>query len=193
MDYYQEQPKKIKFGGFVMTFIIMDLVFSCLRIPMVALSIFGYTEIEPTDPIYQTTLFEIMTGLGIILFGILANILILVKKRIGCSLAWGNVLVTISSIMVGLWQASIVFGSSDIDEGPEKVGVILGGSCAIIIRVGILVCYIIAVLKAQKCLSKIADPYQYTLQNSPDNVPDYDNADWNDTNFDPNKNGQEHL
>jgi len=126
--------------------IIIDLVFCSLRLLLVPLSIFGMTVIEPSDPLYPTAIFEILTLLGIALFGIPGNALLLMGKPIGILLVGLAILATIGSIGVGFWQMPIM-----LDEfppgSPERTGGMIGGVVVALIRLGIIVMVGAALMK----------------------------------------------
>lgn len=132
-DYNQPSP----LPTFVKVVAIIDLVFCGIRLLLVPLSIYGMTIIDPGDPLYPTAVFEVLTLLGISLFGIPGNALILMGKPIGILLVALAIVATIGSIGVGFWQLPIML--DEFPQGsPERTGGVIGGVVVALIRVGII-------------------------------------------------------
>ncbi|MCK9554788.1 hypothetical protein M0R36_03095 [bacterium] len=131
---------------FSKTFFIMDLVFSSLRIPLVLLGIIGMISLQKDDPIYFSGYFEILTGAGIAVFGLWANIALLAKKPSGITMAYYNIAFTIGSVLVGIWQI-IIQSSAVAGDAVRVASFSIGSGFAFIIRIALLACYFIAVKK----------------------------------------------
>jgi hypothetical protein len=145
-------------GGFVLTVVILDIVFCCLRLLLVLVGVAGYASLPQDFPLRPTAIYEFGTGFGIVVFGLLANTLILLKKRIGIPLAAVSVLFTVLSVFVGVWQAKLM-APNDLGT-PEGPGFLIGACFGITVRVGLLVLYIAAVVQARKRIAQIAEQSQ---------------------------------
>lgn len=133
--------------GFAKAMFIIDLIFCTLRLPMVLLAFVGYATLQQrNDPLLSTVVGEIAAGIGIVLFGIPANILALLRVRMAVWLAALSLIATAGSIAVGIWQ-----GTFKIDEfpvgTPQRMGAVVGLALAIIIRVGLAGAYLGAVVQ----------------------------------------------
>lgn len=132
---------------------ILSLIFCLIRIPLVAMGIMGYSELAALGhPMAMAAPWEILTGIGMVICGILGNILLLAKKRAGVAIGWGLMGCTIGSIAVGLWEASIMLGQFP-DGSPQKVGGYIGAAITLVIRLALVVLYIIALNKASAFLN----------------------------------------
>jgi hypothetical protein len=150
-------PDRVKLGAFVLTMVILDLVFSCLRLALGLFALVGLAIMAEDDPMRQTAIFEAVTALAMAIFGIPANTLILLKKRIGIPLAAVKILFTLANVGVGTWQASLMF-PADL-SGPEGagflVGFIIGVGFVFTLRLGLLGLYIAALVLANKRLAPL--------------------------------------
>lgn len=133
--------------GFAKTMFIIDLIFCCLRVPMVMLAFVGYATLQQrNDPLLPTVMGEIAAGIGIALFGIPANILALLRVRMAVWLAALSLIATSGSIAVGIWQGT--FKIEEFPAGsPQRMGAVVGMAFAIIVRVGLAGAYLGAVVQ----------------------------------------------
>ncbi|MBN1552724.1 hypothetical protein JW979_14720 [bacterium] len=127
----------------------IDIGLSSLRLPLAFLSIIGYMAMEANDPIRGTAVFEIITGFLIFAAGLTANILCLLRKYIGITLGYINVGVTILSMIVGIWQITIMHDAVRPGSA-ESFGFLIGVIASITIRLGILGLYIAALILFKK-------------------------------------------
>lgn len=137
-----EAPLQPRLPGFCKVVFIFDLVFCILRLPLAALGVVGYFAMiqeNPGDPLLATVIFEIVTGAGIVAFGITGNSLLLAQKSWGVYLGFLAVIFTIGSIAAGLWQLWLA-----MQPMPPKMqaAAMVGGAITLGIRLGInaLVC-----------------------------------------------------
>lgn len=139
-----------RFPVFARVMFIVSLVFCCLRMLMVPLSILGYASGAAAE-MGTSVLFEIITGIGIAVFGVLGNGLLLARKPIGVTFGWLLVLSVLGSLAVGLWQAFMLW--SDMEPGtPEFIGIVIGLVFTLAIRVSLLIAYIAALMMFGKWL-----------------------------------------
>ena len=122
-------------------------------------SAIGWAMMEKGSPLYPTAGLEVISGLGIALFGIPGNVMVLLKKPGGIPLCYLNVACTVLSLIVGVWQATILVGNTS--GGAETVGALFGGMIALVIRAVLLVLYIAAVRMAQRHFSEVPGPRPY--------------------------------
>jgi hypothetical protein len=150
-----------KLPAFVTAFTIADLVFCSLRLILAGFSAIGFAMMEKGSPLYPTAGLEVISGLGIALFGIPGNIMVLLKKPGGIPLCYLNVASTVLSLIVGVWQATILVGNTS--GGAETVGALFGGMVALVVRAILLVLYIAVVRMAQKHFSEAPSQRPYAL------------------------------
>ena len=150
-------PAAPKLGGFIMTMVIMDLVFCTLRLLAAAMSMIGATMLPANNPLLQSVPFEIATSLGVAVCGLTGNTLILLKKKLGVAISVGTVLFTVGSIGVGAWQAMLLCPAKL--NTPEGVGHVIGVAFALIVRTILLVLYGIALRIAATKLGSSTSSY----------------------------------
>jgi len=144
-------PSPLKLPAFIMTFVIMDLVFSCLRIIFGLSGIADSGAIASDNPLHATVPFELTANFGMGVFGIIAAILLLGKRPLGPAIGWVKIVFAILGIIVGVWQLSVTpLPEGGGDAKAMRIGFALGGGFVLILRVGLLVCYTIAVTQAAK-------------------------------------------
>jgi len=143
-----------KLPGFVMGFVIADLVFCFVRIFIALLSIVGMVGISRTSPIFYSGMFEILFNSMIVIFGLSGNILILCKKPLGVKLAYINIMATIGGMLVGIWQVLSMF---DTGDKAKFIGAIIGLLMMVMARSVILGFYWNAISKAKAFFAKCAD------------------------------------
>lgn len=135
---------------------IVSLVFSVLRILFVALGILGYIMMaDMVNPPagFALAIPELLAGVGIIIFGLLGNSLMLARKKIGVTLGAVLVFFVLASTVIGGLQGAAYL--SNYNSGsPEWMGAIFGVVFTLIIRVAILIAYVFALLKFNKWLGK---------------------------------------
>jgi hypothetical protein len=142
--------------GFCTVMFIVSLIFCLLRAAIVALGFIGMGMLKADDPALKTAVLEIGSGLGMVLCGVPGNALLLFKNQVGFYLGWGLIAFTIANMLSAI--ATIMVSGGNIGGGPPPpagmenahlVGMIIGGSCSLIIRCSILVAYAAALLKFQ--------------------------------------------
>ena len=144
-------PAPLRLPAFIMTFVIMDLVFSCIRIIFGLTGIANSGAIASDNPLHATVPFELTANFGMGSFGIIAAILLLMKRPAGPPLGWVKIVFAILGIIVGVWQLGVMpLPEGGKEEAAMRIGFALGGGVVLIIRVGLLVCYTIAVTRAAK-------------------------------------------
>ncbi len=135
---------------------ILDLVFVGLRAILVLFGIFGVIMMqslpEPDPMIVNTGIWEVLSGVAMVVTGLAASGMMLAKIRAGAYVAIVKVVAVISSYVVSFWQTSYAIANfSQLPEGsPEQVGGYIGlgiGGVFLLIRVALLVAYVFAVLK----------------------------------------------
>ncbi|NQU20205.1 MAG: hypothetical protein HQ567_02910 [Candidatus Nealsonbacteria bacterium] len=163
VDPFGQQPPGIHRGtrlpGFVKGFIITDLVLCSLRAIAVLVGIFGYLAIQqnanmPGVPavVAETALYEVLSGLGIVVFGFIAGIMILCKKPAGVIFGYPALLFTLASTAVGIWQSSAMIEAAPAGT-PEAAGMLVGLVVAVLFRVVLAILYFVALLMASKALA----------------------------------------
>ncbi|MCE5326142.1 MAG: hypothetical protein LLG01_06970 [Planctomycetaceae bacterium] len=134
-------------SGFVKGFAITDLVMCCIRAIVVMFSAIGWASLSADSELYRTAPFEVFSGLGIVMLGVPGNIMILMKKKVGCVLGWGNVIFTCISIGVAVWQIPMLHR---LQTGPAAAGFVGGTVLGLVVRLALLIVYIMVVARAAK-------------------------------------------
>ena len=150
----RRRPKKLP--TFCMTIAIIDLVMASIRLLITPLSIYGSTIVPPDDPVAKTVTFEIGFNLFIGVAGIAMGIGMLTKKAWAIPVGWANVAITVLGIVFGIWQASIMMDTDPMitSDPAVEAGAMFGASCAVIIRLALVVLVAVALVKYQAWLDK---------------------------------------
>lgn len=144
---------------------IIDLVLMVFRIAMVMLGFVGYfmlKERDPNNPMFQTAMFEILTGIAMVITGLPANVGRLMKQRWGVFAAYLACLATIASMIVGFWQLSVTVQAAPL--GPDRAAVLVGAVFAVVVRLAILGAYFAAVYMFSSWKN---DPQRVAAENNP--------------------------
>ena len=147
-------PAAPKFPVFATVMASVDLGFCLIRVLIVLLGIVGLIMTKEGDPAYATGGLEIITGIGIVLFGIPANVLLLLRKPSGLPLGYLNLLFTGASMLVGLLQGNALFGKAS--DGAQAAGIVVGLGLVLVIRLALLLCYGVALNLAKKFFASAA-------------------------------------
>jgi len=142
-------------GAFVIAVLIIDMLICAGRLLLVPLGITGYLELAESEPLREVAIFEVATNAGVGLFGILAAVLILLKKRLGIPLAVVTIVFTGGNMLVGIWEGVLQVPA----EAPPAlfVGFMTGIVMVMVIRAGILGIYIAAIAIARNRLARLAN------------------------------------
>ena len=131
---------------FCIVMFIVDLVFSLIRVPLVLLGIVAL-QAPRLDPVMaQTGLLEVATGAAMVMFGIPADIAMLLKQKWGLILAWVKVAALLGSVGVAFWQISFILDQFP-PGSPQRMGAFVGGGIAGVIRLSLIGLYVTAVVK----------------------------------------------
>ena len=142
-----DQPAQ-PYPVFCRVMFILDLVFVGLRALGVAFGVIGMLMMQaaqqPDPMVAQTGMWEISTGLLIVIGGLLANGLMLSKSMSGAYFAVLKVIGVLGSYGVAVWQFSFVFDK--FPEGsPERVGAVGGAVISMAVRFALLAAWVVAV------------------------------------------------
>ena len=118
-----------------------------MRILIVFLGVVAYAALPAEDAVDTPTFgLEIITGLGIAVFGIAGNIFLLNRQGWAVVLGYLCVGATVASILVGVW--GVVLGAQEIEaNSPEMAGFIVGAGFSVMLRLVLLGMYIVALAK----------------------------------------------
>lgn len=134
------RPAASPFPTFCLVIFVLDAALCALRL-LVVIGTVAFLDRIPSDHALAGTVHaEILTGVAIVLLGGAANALCLTRQRSGVAFGWGNVLATLASTAVGIWQSSVQMGGGG---AAQWVGVAL----AVTIRVARLATYVAALLQ----------------------------------------------
>jgi len=136
-----------------MTFVIIDLSLSGIRIILGLLGIVAPQAIEPGNPLYPTVPFELTANISIGAFGILAGVLLLCKEASGVIFGWLKVVLAVFGLGVAAWQIVLMTGSEGAgQDSAEALGDTIFAGALLLVCAALLVCYAIAVSKAAKVI-----------------------------------------
>ena len=148
---------------FCIVMFAIDLVFCFIRMLLVGAGIVGLLAAGGDPMVVETGLLEVATGAGMVLFGIPADIAMLVKQKWALVLAWVKVVATLGSVGVGLWQMSFI-----LDQLPpgsaERIGGMIVGGIVTVIRLGLLALYVTALVMFAKWTGQRPAPNPYSTQ-----------------------------
>ena len=154
--------QKVKLPGFSLGYVIYDIVM-CSIFLLITICGFAMLMIFQDNAEFRRELGQdINAFLYILLFAgvlnfltaLIADIMILAKKRIGVTIAYVSFVITAIHIILSLLDALVL---KDSGNNIEQVGHTIGASIGVFLRVAHLVIYIIAVKKA----SSVLKPQQF--------------------------------
>lgn len=117
----------------------IDLAFLLIRIGLVGLGVIGVIAMGPNDPLFVWGILEVVTGSAMIVFGIPADILMLLGKRLGATLGVLALVATASNIVVTLFEIPMQLSNMRANAPVENqqayiVGAMVGAGFVIFIR-----------------------------------------------------------
>ena len=148
---------------FCIVMFAIDLVFCFIRLLLVGVGIVGLQAAGGDPMVAQTGLLEIATGAGMVVFGIPADIAMLLKQKWGLILAWVKVVATLGSVGVGLWQLSFILDQFP-PGSPQRIGGMVGGGIAVAIRLGLIAFYVAVLVRFAKWSQQRPTPNPYSPQ-----------------------------
>lgn len=159
-DYYRPTGSGTAFGGpalpdtaeavnrlptLCLVVFVLELVFSGLRGCVLPLSMLGAAVVQADDPLAPTIVFEIATGVGMVVLGLATGVGGLLKQGWAATAGWIKTPFTLASIGVGLWQSML---TSAQDVPPEvRAGMLVGAMFALGVRVGLLGLFVAGLLQ----------------------------------------------
>jgi hypothetical protein len=142
--------------GFCKAMFAVSLVFCFIRAAAVSLGLAGMGMLSADDPAMKMAVFEIGSGLGMVLCGVPGNALLLAKNRMGVFLGCGLIVFTMGSILTGLITVLIAGNPAALNppstpgtETAELVGYMIGAGLSILVRVSIIAAYAAALIQFQ--------------------------------------------
>jgi hypothetical protein len=142
-----------------MIMFITSIVFAAFRLVAVPFSVIGFFALQKqADPMAVTAIFEIITGAGIAIFGLLANGLMLARIKAGIALGWVLVASVVGSMLVGFWQAPYL-AANLAQQNPAAgdagaIGVYVGVGVVSLFRFALLAAYVVALVMYSKWYAK---------------------------------------
>lgn len=137
--------------------LIIDLVLCMPRLLVVVLSIAGFMVMNRNNPLYHFSIPEIVTGLLIVVFGVLGDVLVLTKRRWALYLCWLGVVAALLNLIVGfcevpvIWGAKVARGEIPPDQAEAvRIGMWAGAIFTGFIRLGLNVAYCTALVFAKR-------------------------------------------
>ena len=141
--------------NFSLFFLLTDTVICSARIIGVITGILSMIKVD-SSTIHLSWVLEIGTSIAIIVFGLVGNIGVLLKKQQFSFFCWLNVTGTIANIFVGCWLAMI--RSESYNYGPALFTFLISVALVFLLRVSFVICYAIAISKAKKHLIQLMNP-----------------------------------
>lgn len=144
--------------------LIIDMVLCGFRGLMVVFGVVGYVVMkQQLGAIVSTALFEIGTGLGIVVFGLLGDLLLLLGRTWAMGLAYLALFFTIGSMAVGLWQLTIQYAQLAGNDPAQQIGAVIGVVLALGIRLGIVSAYGVALSMYSKWAGQLPHDEQWMV------------------------------
>ncbi len=136
----------------------IDLFYLALRLVLVGLGAIGLAAMGTDDPLFIFGILEILTGGLMVLFGIPAGILLIIKHRRGVLLGWLCLIATLLNLVVALAEIPIQLGNAQArmaGQNPTAVyiGALVGGGFVLLLRLAWNGFYAYALVEAKKALS----------------------------------------
>lgn len=149
------RPGSGGFPVFAKTMFIIDLVLCVLRVPMLLLSFIGYAALQrENNPLLITVAVEVLTALGMVVFGVPASIAALLRKPWAVWLGWLAVAATLGSLGVGVWQGTIKM--AEFAPGtPQRIGGYVGLGIALVFRFGLVCLYAGALVQFSRWVKRL--------------------------------------
>lgn len=137
---------------------VVSLIFCLLRLPTVLFGLMMLLQPQPPDavanPLQPTLPLEVLTGGAIVLFGLVANIALLLKQRWGVPIGYLTAVGSLANMGVALWQLTLL--SPKIDD-PVLFGVGIGmATITAILRLTIVGLYVWAIAHYGRWLARQA-------------------------------------
>ncbi len=141
---------------YVVAVMIIDLCLCVLRSVLVGFSVLGMVMLMQEGPgpanakfeaVRASVPWEVATGIGIVVFGMVANVAILLRQRWGIIVGWFAVGATLASMAVGIWQATAMQLPQGVDEDAFRIGATIGVVFTTVFRLGLLAAYVGALLR----------------------------------------------
>ena len=150
-------PAGPRLSGFVRGFVIADLLLCLLHGMLLAATWGGLGRLAASDPLRATAAMEIASGVGVFVFGLAGNAMILSRRPVGLKLAWAGAAFTGASIGVGVWQAWIL-GHGPGRATMEPGALIFTIAVAVFFRLALLGFYGTALILAGRQLRRQGPP-----------------------------------
>jgi hypothetical protein len=138
--------------------LIIDMVLCVIRALLVVVSIVSIAAIPRESSIFIVVVFEIGMGVGIVIFGLSGDLLLLLKQRWAVGLAWLTVLCTFGAVIVGFWALWVLAEAMAGNDQARQVGYWVGGSIMLLVRLALLATYVAAVIVYAKWANQL--PFQ---------------------------------
>lgn len=148
------QPMKMPVYSRVV--LIIDMILCGFRGLLVVFGVVGYVVMkQQLGAIASTALFEVGTGLGIVVFGLSGDLLLLLGRTWAIGLAYLALFFTVGSMAVGLWQLTIQYAQLAGNDPAQQIGAVIGVVLALGIRLAIVSVYGVALYMYSKWASQL--------------------------------------
>jgi hypothetical protein len=137
-----------RLSGFEKGWIITDLVFCSLKLLFIVFGVYAFVNMDPSKAMYSTAVFELALNSSIMVFGLMANIMLLKMKRLGYALGIITLLCVGAFFVLTVFQMRILLASSP--DSATSFGILIGSIVVVAIRLGLNIVYF-TVLRKVKC------------------------------------------
>jgi NADH:ubiquinone oxidoreductase subunit 3 (subunit A) len=135
----------------------IDLVLLVLKLIVIAFAVLAlFMAKQLQGGLGALGVIELLVNIVMVLFGVIGNGLVLAKVRMGIPFCWIAVVAAVVSIVIATIQ---IFAMQQLNpmmaDGPARVGAIIGGALAVVIRFGLLAFYVFCLVTATKALREM--------------------------------------
>jgi len=143
------------FPVFCTVILSIDIFLCLIRLVFVGLGVVGYMALkEQGGGLALTAPFEIAAGAGIVVFGLSGDLFLLLKQKWALGLAGLALLSTVASMGVGIWQLIVLYQPMAGGDAAQQAGYLVGAGFMLLVRLGIVVAYAIALWMFSKWASR---------------------------------------
>jgi hypothetical protein len=152
----QQAPRtQASLPGYCTTMFVISLIFSVLRIASTGFSILGMymlSQAGAASPLASNAIWEVLTGAGMMISGIIGNSLMLARKPVGLYFGYMLIFFVLSSFLVAIIQTVTLFnmqgaGVAGSPQQAQLIGMVVGASVVIVFRLALVGAYVIALVK----------------------------------------------
>lgn len=149
----QDSPVVARLPMFCRIVFTIDAVFAAFRGAIAIMGIIALVQVFGSQQPERHTLIqgalEVATGLGIMIYGVLGNHMMLRSNNYGFYLGWGNILACIAASAVGL-LGIITMNDAIAEQGIPLAAILIVGIFITGIRIVLNIIYAVALMRFKK-------------------------------------------